>query len=324
MAVNRIKPLILSLGALVLLSACAETQLIAHTAKRISKPEPQSPVSGKYKIGNPYQIKGVWYYPKESFDHVETGIASWYGRKFHLKKTANGEVFDMNELTAAHRTLQMPSYVQVTNLENGRSLKLRVNDRGPFAHGRIIDVSRRAAQLLGFERKGTARVRVRILGAESRALAQRLTGSGTQVARADLPIRSDVQFAKPGVASETLAPPPGAVSNAPAGITPRRRVAVRQERVTVAPPQPDGSVTVERVEDTDIYVQAGAFLRWDNAHRVRAILFQIRDVKITSFIDGEREFFRVRSGPHRHVEDADRVLETMIHLGYDNARIVVE
>ena len=324
MAVYPIKPLILSLGALFLLSACAETQLIAHTAKRISKPEPKSPVSGIYKVGNPYQIKNVWYYPKESFDHVETGIASWYGSKFHLKKTANGEIFDMNELTAAHRTLQMPSFVQVTNLENGRSLKLRVNDRGPFAHGRIIDLSRRAAQLLGFERQGTARVRVRILGAESRALAQRLTGSGTQVARADLPIRSDVQVAKPGVASETLAPPPGAVSNAPLDVAPRRQVAVRQERVTVAPPQPDGLVTVVRVADTNLYVQAGAFTRWDNANRVKAMLFRIRDVKITSYIVGEREFFRVRSGPHRHVDAADRVLETMIQLGYDNARIVVE
>ncbi|MDE0539396.1 MAG: septal ring lytic transglycosylase RlpA family protein [Rhodospirillales bacterium] len=324
MAANRIKPLILSLGALFLLSACAETQLIAHTAKRMSKPEPRSSVFGKYKVGNPYQIKGVWYYPKESFDHVETGIASWYGRKFHLKKTANGEVFDMNELTAAHRTLQMPSFVQVTNLENGRSLKLRVNDRGPFAHGRIIDVSRRAAQLLGFERKGTARVRVRVLGAESRAIAQRLTGSGTQVARANLPIRSDVQVAKPGVASQTLAPPPGAVSNAPVEAAPRRRVAVRQERVTVAPPQPDGLVTVESVADTDIYVQAGAFVRWDNANRVKHRLFQIRDVKITSYIIGGKEFFRVRSGPHRHVAEADRVLEIMIHLGYDNAQIIVD
>ena len=136
---------------------------------------------GKYKVGNPYQIKGVWYYPKESFDHVETGIASWYGRQFHLKKTANGEIFDMNELTAAHRTLQMPSFVQVTNLENGRSLKLRVNDRGPFAHGRIIDVSRRAAQLLGFERQGTARVRVQILGCRkpgARVSAHRLRDAG--------------------------------------------------------------------------------------------------------------------------------------------------
>ena len=324
MAVYPIKPLILSLGALLLLSACAETQLIAHTAKRISKPEPKSPVSGIYKVGNPYQIKKVWYYPKESFDHVETGIASWYGSKFHLKKTANGEIFDMNELTAAHRTLQMPSFVQVTNLENGRSLKLRVNDRGPFAHGRIIDLSRRAAQLLGFERQGTARVRVRVLGAESRALAQRLTGSGTQVARADLPIRSDVQVAKPGVASETLAPPPGAVSNAPLDVAPRRQVAVRQERVTVAPPQPDGLVTVVSVADTNLYVQAGAFTRWDNANRVKAMLFRIRDVKITSHIVGEREFFRVRSGPHRHVDAADRVLEAMIQLGYDNAQIVVE
>ena len=94
--------------------------------------------------------------------------------------------------------------------------------------------------------------------------------------------------------------------------------------MTVAPLQPDGSVTVETVADTDIYVQAGAFIRWDNANRVKHRLFQIRDVKITSHIVGGKEFFRVRSGPHRHVADADRVLEIMIHLGYDNARIVVD
>ena len=146
------------MGVIFLLGACAQTQLLVHTAKRISGQDVQS--KGNYKIGKPYQIKGVWYYPKVNYQHTETGIASWYGPGFHGKKTANGEIYDQNALTAAHRTLPMPSLVQVTNLENGRSLRLTVNDRGPFAHGRVIDVSRRAAQLLGFHRQGTARVRV--------------------------------------------------------------------------------------------------------------------------------------------------------------------
>src|ERR1700731_938283 len=123
--------------------------------------------SGLYKVGQPYQIDGTWYYPAEDFSYDETGIASWYGADFHGKNTANGEVFDFNELTGAHRTLPMPSVVQVTNLDNGRSIKLRVNDRGPYARGRIIDVSRRAAQLLGFEGAGTAKVRVKILVPDS-------------------------------------------------------------------------------------------------------------------------------------------------------------
>ncbi len=128
----------------------------------------QSPGSreGAVKVGKPYQIGGVWYHPAEDPAYDKTGHASWYGPNFHGKKTANGEIFDMNKLSAAHTTLPMPSYVRVTNLENGRSLKLRINDRGPFAKNRILDVSRRAAQLLGFEKKGVTRVRVQAVNAD--------------------------------------------------------------------------------------------------------------------------------------------------------------
>jgi rare lipoprotein A len=126
---------------------------------------------GEFKIGQPYEIGGVTYYPREDYSYDETGIASWYGPGFEGKNTANGETFDPNELTAAHRTLPMPSLVRVTNLDNGRSVVVRVNDRGPFAHGRIIDLSRRAAQLLDMHGNGTAKVRVKILEIESRAIA---------------------------------------------------------------------------------------------------------------------------------------------------------
>lgn len=119
---------------------------------------------GVYKIGAPYQVAGRWYFPREEPHYDQTGIASWYGVDFHGRKTANGEVFDMNALTAAHPTLPLPSYVTVTNLQNGRSLLVRVNDRGPYAHGRLIDLSRRTAQELGLEQAGTGRVRVRFHG----------------------------------------------------------------------------------------------------------------------------------------------------------------
>ena len=122
----------------------------------------QAPRSaGTYKVGNPYQIAGKWYYPSDDPHYQETGTASWYGPTFHGKSTANGEQFNENDVTAAHRTLPMPSYVEVTNLENGRKLVVRVNDRGPFAKDRIIDLSRRSAQLLGVEQAGTARVHVK-------------------------------------------------------------------------------------------------------------------------------------------------------------------
>lgn len=113
------------------------------------------------KIGKPYSIDGRTYVPKDERDYRETGVASWYGPGFAGKRTANGEIFDPNALTAAHRTLPLPSFVAVTNRDNGRTVVVRVNDRGPFARGRIIDLSRRAAQLLGFDRSGTARVEVR-------------------------------------------------------------------------------------------------------------------------------------------------------------------
>ena len=129
-----------------------------------------------YRVGVPYRVNGILYRPAEDYNYTATGFASYYGADFHGRLTASGERFDMNELTAAHKTLPLPSMVRVTNLANGRSVVLRVNDRGPFVRGRIIDVSLRAAQILGFERRGIARVRVEILPEESRALKEALSG----------------------------------------------------------------------------------------------------------------------------------------------------
>ena len=113
--------------------------------------------AGTYKIGNPYKIAGRWYTPREDPDYDQVGVASWYGKKFNGRPTANGEIFDMNQFSAAHKTLPLPSFVKVTNLQNGRHLVVRVNDRGPFVNDRIIDLSRRAARELGFLKQGTAR-----------------------------------------------------------------------------------------------------------------------------------------------------------------------
>lgn len=193
---------------------------------------------GEYKVGKPYQIDGVWYYPKEDYGYDETGIASWYGPGFHGNTTANGESFDQNELTAAHRTLPMPSLVRVTNLENGRSVVVRVNDRGPYANGRIIDLSRRAAQLLGFEGNGTAKVRVQMLDVESRAIADAakkrgMTGYPVTQTAAKLP---DVQ-------PPVTAPPP------PEPDTAEGRVAAAygNENDIMAAPEPASRGAVESV-----------------------------------------------------------------------------
>lgn len=159
-------PLVLILS--FLLAACGSTsgpELGAHRAGY----HPGHPM---YKVGPPYQINGVWYYPKVDYDYEQNGTASWYGPGFDQKATANGEIYDMNELSAAHKTLPLPSIVQVTNLQNGRALQLRVNDRGPYVGDRVIDVSRRAAQLLGFEGSGTAPVNVKILKEPSIRVAE--------------------------------------------------------------------------------------------------------------------------------------------------------
>lgn len=196
------------------LAGCAETTFAVNAAKQMSTFD-NAKQQGSYKVGEPYQINGVWYYPAEDYAYNETGIASFYGGEqqgvnFHGRLTANGEIYDMNSLTAAHRTLPMPSLVRVTNLENGRSIVLRVNDRGPYARGRVIDVSRRAAQLLGFEGKGTASVRVQILADESRQLKlAMLQGSGEAVAAVP---RGSVQ-------SDSLPPPPGARVASPVAAT---------------------------------------------------------------------------------------------------------
>lgn len=119
---------------------------------------------GREQLGQPYKVKGKWYHPKEEPGYRKTGMASWYGDAFHGRLTANGEIYDMTHLTAAHPTMPLPSYARVTNTKNGSSVIVRVNDRGPFAHGRVIDLSRRAAELLDYTHNGVAKVEVEYVG----------------------------------------------------------------------------------------------------------------------------------------------------------------
>jgi len=326
--------LTVAMAALLMLAACAEARFAVHSAKRMvdavdDKPPPQ------YKVGKPYQIQGVWYYPKEDFNFDETGIASWYGTKFHGRKTANGEVYDMNALTAAHRTLPMPSYVRVTNLENGRSLVLRVNDRGPFARGRIIDISRRGSQLLGFQKAGTAKVRVQILADKSRALAVRVKNQ-TELAKIGSPITIK-RLPKAKVNSETLAPPPGAVNGSPSvepNLSPSEKklvanapapvVKTRPQRLSRVPEPITGEVSQQNVGATNIFVQAGAFGKYANANRVKARLSPVGPVKISSVLVNGRDLFRVRVGPLANVAAADRMLDAVTKVGYSSARIIIE
>jgi rare lipoprotein A len=135
-----------------------------YSPKVVADGEPVPRGGGSFKLGQPYTINGRTYYPSHDPAYRAEGIASWYGADFHGRKTANGEVYDMNGISAAHPTMPMPSYARVTNLENGRSMVVRVNDRGPYAHGRIIDLSTGTAKALGTYGAGLARVRVEYVG----------------------------------------------------------------------------------------------------------------------------------------------------------------
>ena len=137
---------------------------VAASARAVAPGERVPKGGGVYRIGKPYEVAGRTYVPGEDINYGAIGLASWYGDDFHGRYTANGEIFDMNSISAAHPTLPLPSYVRVTNLTNNRSIIVRVNDRGPYVGGRIIDVSVKTAQLLGFHGNGVTRVKVEYVG----------------------------------------------------------------------------------------------------------------------------------------------------------------
>ncbi|ALG71295.1 lipoprotein [Azospirillum thiophilum] len=305
------------------LAACAQKPAGTNTGL---------PTSGIYKVGKPYQINGVWYYPKEDYGYDETGIASWYGPGFHEKTTANGEIYDQNELTAAHRTLPMPSLVRVTNLDNGRAVVVRINDRGPYANGRVIDMSRRGAQLLGFDGPGTAKVRVQILAEESRAIAA-AARQGTPA-----PLLAELDGPPPKAAPRgriEVSGPAGPVTM-PGGSTGTARPP------TVGAPVPPpatlaGSMSEGRfvpapvvaqlpVQGHDaIYVQVGAYGSEENVAKARARLSAIgQRASISRTRSAGMTLQRVRVGPLDSVDRADALLNQIIQAGLTEAKIVVD
>jgi rare lipoprotein A len=137
---------------------------VAASSRVIEPGQPVPKGGGVYRVGQPYMVGGRVYVPEENVNYSAEGMASWYGNDFHRRYTANGEIFDMNSISAAHATLPLPSYVRVTNLSNSRSIVVRINDRGPYARDRLIDVSVKTAELLGFHGHGVTRVKVEYVG----------------------------------------------------------------------------------------------------------------------------------------------------------------
>lgn len=253
--------------------------------------------AGYYKVGKPYRIKGRWYRPEYDPSYDRVGVASWYGQDFHGLPTANGEVFDKDEITAAHPTLPLPSVVRVTNLENGRSLTLRVNDRGPFVGDRLIDLSQAAARKLGYEGQGLAHVRVQFLELADDARGARPT---------------------PTIARRTASAPVTRVAEArprllPAASPPQPiKVAALATPAAASKPAAWCSIGPQ-------FVQIGAFAETDT---VRAAMDEVGDlsrVQVEPAFIGDRAVVRVRLGPVADALQAQALLRQVRALGYDSA-----
>ncbi len=261
-------------------------------------PAPASPASpapwdAAPKIGKPYQVLGQWYVPADDRAYDATGIASWYGPGFHALSTANGETYDQDGLSAAHKTLPMPCYVEVENLDNGRRLTLRVNDRGPFVDGRILDLSRRAAQLLGVDGPGTAHVHVR-----------RVFPDTATIAALRPPARA------PALAA-AAPPPPRATDPAIAASAVVRAadpVSVTTEHATPAPAPATGPL-----------IQVAAVSDAGRAAWLAGYLSQFGPARVETTPGG---LHRVRLGPFASRPEAQSVLSRVHSAGYGEAWIV--
>jgi rare lipoprotein A len=311
-------------------------------------PEPHAKAApgpaGHYKTGDPYQVGGIWYVPHEQPDYDQVGIASWYGDAFQMKATANGEIFDLNQFSAAHTTLPLPSMVEVTNLANGRKLTVRVNDRGPFVGGRIIDLSHAAARELGYDRQGTARVRVRYVGPAPLGGPE----AGVRYAKATPPAYGPARSARPADEEIFASVAPAAAARRPAdeeifasvtpaataqtGLAPRRGLQVEVKPLLAAPePVSVSELTPLKrarrseafVEETGVYrIQAGAFADRAHARRAADQLSAQGAATIEPFDRGGTTLYRVLlPGPTDEAE-AYAVRDKVAGMGFSDARVV--
>lgn len=295
------------LGVGIFLAGCTQVQIASHIWKKstgLGGPPCAQGQKGEPKIGNPYTVNGITYRPlKSSAGYKNKGIASWYGSDFHGRTTANGECYDMYALTAAHPTLPLPTTVRVTNLENNRSVILRVNDRGPFARGREIDLSYRAALELGMVNQGTAPVLVEAIGGHfhGRQSTQYVQAASTSVTQPYQPKPSTqrMQYTQPRAETNNIPPPP--------------------EPSTV----PESSPML--LHEVDIFVQVGAYSNKLNAERQRLLLSELEPSAIV-WIDetDSRQLHRVRSGPYSSTQIADQVLAKLVRSGFNTAVLVIQ
>lgn len=316
---KRIAPLLL----LLLLSACG------------SGSSPQGVI-----IGKPYQISGQTYKPKYNPYYDEIGIASWYGPGFHGGKTANGERYDQDDMTAAHKTLPLPSIVRVTNLDNGRSAVVRINDRGPFVANRIIDLSRAAAVKLGVYKTGTAKVRVEFLDEETRDYVSKMPNGKKSLLALDKARQLDtqemagVEVAAPAAQTEASLPQAQAseasnenifsvvdntansTETAPIFATPQQQ---SMENKYHYAPDIQAREATPRME---YFIQAGTFGMKGNADRLLLKLKNIGNARVMETVSNGKKYYRVLSGPYASGVDAAQMLSKLSDIGVSGARVI--
>ena len=303
---------------LLMLQGCSSVELAIDLYKKQKRETTKDAVvaAPRYKVGTPYKVAGVWYYPERDLTYDDTGIGSWYGNEFAGKLTANGEIFDPELVTAAHKTLPMPSVVRVTNLDNGKSLVVRINDRGPFVAGRIINLSREAARRIGYKDNGLARVRVQLLAEQSLRL-EKLAKNG--------------EFPSVDGAPSIAMPEVEAVVKPKVNITAKSNTGRSAYSSTTGQSALDllsqsrvGEVITMPPIITQIWVQVGAFHSESSAAAVLAQLETVGNGEISSLLKAGRTLHRVRLGPVQTVSEADKLLNGVLNIGYSGARIVVD
>jgi len=282
-----------------------------------SIPEVIPRIEPRARSGNPpfYDVFGKRYYVlSSSVGYRERGVASWYGPGFHNVRTSIGEPYDMYGMTAAHKTLPLPAYVRVTNLQNGRSVVVRVNDRGPFVGNRIIDLSYSAAAKLDMLRNGTAMVEVRTI--DPSAPPPVITASATPAPAAAPPAATALTIVAPAAAAPA--------SSAPAGSAPAAAPAATAPGT--ATPTAGSGVTSPAAAATALFVQAGAFSDPANAERLAEKLrggnygkVIVRDDQIAG-----RRMYRVRIGPVPSVAEFDRVVAALERAGINDAHLALD
>ena len=289
---------------LILIQGCTSSvEVAANLGKKYLIPKEEKKITQKpiYKIGKKYNVGGKYYYPKKDLYYNKTGIASWYGPKFHGKLTANGEIYNQYALTAAHKTLPLPSAVKVTNLKNNKSIVLRINDRGPFVNDRIIDLSSKAADILDLKREGTGLVRVQILREKSLYL-EKLAKQGS------FPEINDLK--------ETELP----------NITIPRKVAVKIKDTK------NQKIVTKKInynlknlnKEYKIYIKLASFSSKKNAEIMKKKVSYIDKVKIYKIYKLNKTLYQVKAGPFLSVEKVDQLHSLLLQKGMQGAKIIIE